>query len=112
MTTILIDSGSAHFGFATTPLPRPAVDFTFGSMAWRRASFASGPEVAFFPGRLDDWSFCGSAMDYKSIVLAGVSARILFTKCLAREGRARSSFYRNHTGNIHAATRPAPDLQL
>src|SRR5437762_33829 len=43
-----MDSGSAHFGFATGPLPRAPVDFTSGSIACRRASFASGPEVALF----------------------------------------------------------------
>jgi hypothetical protein len=39
------------------PLPNPAVDFTSGSMACRRASLALGPEVAFAPGFLDTFNF-------------------------------------------------------
>jgi hypothetical protein len=46
-----MDSGNAHFGFATGPVPSPAVDLTSGWTACLRASFALGAEVGFFAER-------------------------------------------------------------
>src|SRR3954452_21514332 len=51
------DSGNAHFGLATGPLASPAVDFTSGCTAWRRASRALGPEVALAPAFFGSFNF-------------------------------------------------------
>src|SRR5205807_5322485 len=55
-----IDPGSAPFGFAIGPLPSAPVDFTSGSTACRRASFAVGADFFF---DLDDfgWFSFGTA---------------------------------------------------
>src|SRR3954468_13856450 len=104
-----MDSGRAHFGFATGPLPRPAVDFTSGSIACRRASLASGPEVGFLSlaGILAGFSFGaagirknfrsakrqGSRRSYSDIAQAGSSARM----------KMRLALVRNLTRYVHPA---------
>src|SRR5437588_8713391 len=83
-----IDSGNSHFGLATGPVVRAPVDFTSGSMACWRASFALIPDNFF------DWVFFGgfsfrtAGIVQEHIASELISARIKFeSRCVIRDTR-------------------------
>src|SRR5881392_2440673 len=106
-----IDSGNAHLGFATGPLPRPPVDFTSGSIAWRRASFASGREVGFFFAERRGLGISNLAGMYIATSRPPPYSRALIT-LRAPPPRYRHDLLRDLAGHIHPASFTALDLQL
>src|SRR3954469_14091418 len=112
MTTILIDSGSAHFAFATGPLPRPAVDFTSGSIAWRRASLASGAEVGLRLSVREGLGISNLAGIFIATSRPPPHLRASITLRRAPPPGTAMSFRWNLAGHIHPAGFTRLDLQL